>query len=211
MTAVVGRFTGGAGEQVVALGRDGALLMASGVKRGTSTYTRSDRVGTVSPSAIPSSITRGFSTDVNHDGRLDVLFPRGDGELLLLLNQPGDEGRPGFVASLARARRPTRWSWESASSARTRATGSSGSTRGGTSSRPRSRSAVATSRWGRPNVCSKLVPARAPRGRSIPWSFHRRHHRRPPAPAWGRSHVTHRARHAPRCARVEARTLVVRR
>ena len=102
VAAVVGRFTGGAGDQVVAMGRDGALLMASGVKRGTSTYSRSDRVGTVSPSAVPSSITRGFSTDVNHDGRLDVLFPRGDGELLLLLNQPGDEGRPRFVASLAR-------------------------------------------------------------------------------------------------------------
>ncbi len=102
VAAVVGRFTGGAGDQVVALGRDGGLLLASEMKRGTSEYTRSDRVGTVPPAAIPSTVTRGFSTDVNHDGRVDVLFPRGDGELLVLLNQPGDEGRPGFVASLSR-------------------------------------------------------------------------------------------------------------
>ena len=163
VAAAVGRFMGGAGDQVVALGRDGALLMASGVKRGTSTYSRSDRVGAVSPSAVPSSITRGFSTDLNHDGRLDVLFPRGDGQLLLLLNQPGDEGRPSFVASLARARRPTLWSWESASSARRRATGWSGSTHRETFSRPRSRSAVTTSRWGRPSACSKLVLRRISR------------------------------------------------
>ena len=102
VAAVVGRFMGSAGDQVVAVGRDGAVLIASAVKRGTSTYSQSDRVGTVSPSAVPSSITRGFRTDLNHDGRLDALFPRGDGELLLLLNQPGDQGRPRFVASVAR-------------------------------------------------------------------------------------------------------------
>ena len=103
VAAVVGRFTGGASDEVVALGRDGALLLASGMKRGTSKYTRSDPVGTVPPAAIPRAVTRGFSTDVNHDGRVDVLFPRGDGELLLLLNQTGYERRPGFVASLSRS------------------------------------------------------------------------------------------------------------
>ena len=174
--------------------------MASGVKRGTSTYTRCDRVGTVSPSAVPSSITRGFSTDVNDDGRLDVLFPRGDGELLLLLNQPGDEGRPGFVASLARGA-PTdavelgvgkfgpeahnRLVWID----------------------PRGNLFAATLTFGGDGLqvgkaerLLEIGPGGASRGRSIPWSFHRRHHRRPPAPAWGRSHVTHRARHAPRRA-----------
>ena len=58
VAAAVGRFMGGAGDQVVGLGRDGALFMASGVKCGTSTYSRSDRVGAVSPSAVPASITR---------------------------------------------------------------------------------------------------------------------------------------------------------
>ena len=42
-----------------------------------------------------------MTADINHDGRIDVLVPRGDGRLLVLLNRPGDGGRPRFDGSLA--------------------------------------------------------------------------------------------------------------
>ncbi|MGO9914152.1 MAG: hypothetical protein ACLQIB_05480 [Isosphaeraceae bacterium] len=47
------------------------------------------------------SVARALSADINHDGRIDVLVPRGDGRLLVLLNRPGDGGRPRFDGSLA--------------------------------------------------------------------------------------------------------------
>ncbi len=101
VAAAVGPFTGDAADELLALGRDGSLRLAFGMKRGTRTYTRVERVGEVPTADLPMSVARAFSADINHDGRIDVLVPRGDGRLLVLLNRPGDGGRPRFDRSLA--------------------------------------------------------------------------------------------------------------
>jgi hypothetical protein len=99
--AAVGHFTGDAVDELLALGRDGSLRLAFGMKRGTRTYTRVERVGEVPAADLPMSVARALSADINHDGRIDVLVPRSDGRLLVLLNRPGDGGRPRFDRSLA--------------------------------------------------------------------------------------------------------------
>ena len=101
VAAAVGPFTGDAADELLALGRDGSLRLAFGMKRGTRTYTRVERVGEVPAADLPMSVARALSADINHDGRIDVLVPRGDGRLLVLLNRPGDGGRPRFDRSLA--------------------------------------------------------------------------------------------------------------
>ncbi len=101
VAAAVGRFTGDAADEVLALGRDGSLRLAFGMKRGTRTYTREERVGEVPAADVPTSVARALTADINHDGRIDVLVPRGDGRLLVLWNRKGDGGRLRFDGSLA--------------------------------------------------------------------------------------------------------------
>ena len=101
VAAAVGPFTGDAADELLALGRDGSLRLAFGMKRGTRTYTRVERVGEVPAADLPMSVARALTADINHDGRIDVLVPRGDGRLLVLLNRRGDGGRPRFDRSLA--------------------------------------------------------------------------------------------------------------
>ena len=47
-------------------------------------------------------MTRALSADLNADGRPDVLVPCADGQLLLLLNLPGESGMPHFLPSLGK-------------------------------------------------------------------------------------------------------------
>ena len=56
VAATVGRFTGDAADEVLALGRDGSLRLAFGMKRGTRTYTRDLRVGEVPAADVPTSV-----------------------------------------------------------------------------------------------------------------------------------------------------------
>jgi hypothetical protein len=102
IAAAAARFTGGTGDEVLGLARDGSLHLSSRITRGTSKYARRDRVGHVPALAGPPAVSRALSADLNADGRPDVLVPCVDGHLLLLLNLSGERGMPNFMPPLSK-------------------------------------------------------------------------------------------------------------
>src|SRR5277367_3818225 len=63
VAAAVGPFTGDAADELLAVGRDGSLRLAFGMKRGTRTHTRVGRVGEVPAADLPMSVARALSAD----------------------------------------------------------------------------------------------------------------------------------------------------
>ena len=160
VAAAVGRFTGDAADELLALGRDGSLRLAFGMKRGTRTYTREERVGEVPAADVPASVAPPSSADINHDGRIDVLVPRGDGRLLVLWNRKGDGGRPRFDGSLALGAPTDAMEIDVGTFGARRASGWYGSTQTVDSMPPRSPLPAPAFKWEAPSACSKSARAR---------------------------------------------------
>jgi hypothetical protein len=94
--AIAGRFTKGAGEDVLAVFDDGSVRIASGTRRGAAAYARDDLAATIAPGMRPRSPIRLVAGEFDGDGMIDALIVDDAGKLLLLRNETAAASSPKF-------------------------------------------------------------------------------------------------------------------
>ncbi len=96
LAAIAGRFTKGAGEDVLAVFADGSVRVASGTRRGAATYARDDLAATIAPGMRPRSPIRLLAGEFDGDGMADAVIVDDSGRLLLLRNETAGGSSPKF-------------------------------------------------------------------------------------------------------------------
>ncbi len=96
LAAVAGRFTRGAGEDVLAVFADGSVRVASGTRRGEAAYARDDLAATIGPGITQHRPVRLVAGEFDGDGRIDAVIVDYAGNLLLLRNDTAGASSPKF-------------------------------------------------------------------------------------------------------------------
>jgi hypothetical protein len=73
LRAIAGRFTKGAGEDVLAVFADGSVRVASGTRRGGAAYERDDLAATIAPGVRPRPPIRLVAGEFDGDGLADAV------------------------------------------------------------------------------------------------------------------------------------------
>ena len=94
--AIAGRFTRGAGEDVLAVFADGSVRIASGAPRGGTAYARDDLAATIAPEVRPRPPIRLLAGEFDGDGMIDAVLVDDSGRLLLLRNDTAGASSPKF-------------------------------------------------------------------------------------------------------------------
>ncbi len=96
LAAIAGRFTRGAGEDVLAVFADGSVRIASGTRRGGAVYARDDLAATIAPGMRQRPSIRLVAGEFDGDGRIDAIVVDDSGRLLLLRNETAEASSPHF-------------------------------------------------------------------------------------------------------------------
>jgi hypothetical protein len=86
IAAACGQFDGKTGDDLVGVLADGSVIMAFGMRYGTTTYKQKEVVAKLSVTEMPKPPVQTLDGDFDGDGRRDILLAGGDGRLLLLRN-----------------------------------------------------------------------------------------------------------------------------
>ena len=93
---IAGRFTKGAGEDVLAVFADGSVRIASGTRRGTAAFARDDLAATIAPGMRPRLPIRLVAGEFDGDGLADAVIVDDSGKVLLLRNETAGGSSPRF-------------------------------------------------------------------------------------------------------------------
>ena len=93
---IAGRFTRGAGEDVLAVFADGSVRVAWGTRRGAAAYARDDLAATIAPGMRPRPPIRLLAGEFDGDGMVDAVIVDDTGRLLLLRNETVGPSSPKF-------------------------------------------------------------------------------------------------------------------
>ena len=96
LAAIAGRFTRGAGEDVLAVFADGSVRIAWGTRRGEAAYARDDLAATIAPGMRPRPPIRLVAGEFDGDGMVDAVIVDDSGRLLLLRNETAGASSPKF-------------------------------------------------------------------------------------------------------------------
>ncbi len=96
MAAIAGRFTKGAGEDVLAVFADGSVRVAWGTRRGHAAYERDDLAVTIAPGMRPRPPIRLVAGEFDGDGLADAIVVDDSGKVLLLRNETAGASPPRF-------------------------------------------------------------------------------------------------------------------
>ncbi len=95
LAAIAGRFTRGAGEDVLAVFADGSVRVASGTRRGHVAYEHDDLAVTIAPGMRPRA-PRLVAGEFDGDGSADAVIVDDSGRVLLLRNETAGDSPPRF-------------------------------------------------------------------------------------------------------------------